>query len=72
MVVVFAPCHEGLGQVGKQVLIQAFVPQAAIEAVDEAVLRRFSRRANRSDSTRGADQDLLLALKPNGVSNCFV
>ena len=47
MVVVVAPCRDqrpGVAQVGKQVFIETLVPQAAIEAFDEAVLHRFSRR----------------------------
>ena len=36
--------HEpGMGQRGEQGLVEALVPQAAIEALDEAVLHRLAR-----------------------------
>ena len=47
MVVVFAPCRNqmaGMAQVGKEVLVEALVPQAAIEAFHEAILHWFARR----------------------------
>lgn len=47
MVVVFPPGPDqspGMAQVGEQVLVEALVPQAAIEAFHEAVLHRLSRR----------------------------
>lgn len=47
VVVVVAPCRNqmaGMAQAGEEVLVQAFVPQAAIEALDQAVLHRFSWR----------------------------
>lgn len=47
MVVVVAPCRDqvaGMAQTGEQVLVQAFVPQAAVEALNEAVLHGFAGR----------------------------
>ena len=43
VIVVVAPCSDqlaGMAQAGQQVLVQALVPQAAIEALDEAVSER--------------------------------
>ena len=34
----------GLGEIGEQVLVEAFVAQPAVEQLDEAVLGRLSRR----------------------------
>jgi hypothetical protein len=31
-----------MAQAGEQVLVEAFVPQATVEALDEAVLHRFA------------------------------
>ena len=42
MVVVVSPRRNeaaGMAQVGEQVLVEAFVPEAAIEALDKAVSR---------------------------------
>ena len=47
MVVVVAPCRDqvaGVAQAGEQVLVQAFIPQTTVEALDEAVLHRFAGR----------------------------
>ena len=47
MVVVVAPCRDqvaGMAQAGEQMLVEALVPQAAVEALDEAVLHGFARR----------------------------
>ena len=46
VIVVVAPCRNqmaGMAQRREQVLVQAFVPQATIEALHEAVLHRLSR-----------------------------
>lgn len=45
MVVVVTPCRDqvtGMAQAGEQVLVEALVPQAAVEALDEAVLHGFA------------------------------
>jgi hypothetical protein len=45
VVVVVAPCRDqvpGMAQAGEQVLVEAFVPQATVEALDEAVLLSYS------------------------------
>ena len=47
VVVVVAPCRDqmaGMAQGREQVLVKAFIPKAAIEALDKAVLHRFPRR----------------------------
>ncbi len=47
MVVVVTPCREqvtGMTQAGEQVFVEALVPQAAVGALDEAVLHAFARR----------------------------
>lgn len=47
VVVVVAPCRNqmaGMAQSREQVLVRAFVPQTAIEALDQAVLHRLARR----------------------------
>ena len=47
VIVVVAPCRNqmaGMAQVWEQVLVQAFIPQAAIEAFHEAVLHRLAWR----------------------------
>lgn len=47
MVVVVAPGGDqgpGMAQVGEQVLVEALVPQAAVEAFDEPVLHRLAGR----------------------------
>ena len=46
-VVVDPPCFDdpaGLVEVAEQVLVEAFVAQSAVEALDEAILHRFARR----------------------------
>ena len=46
VIIVGAPSRDqfsGMAQVGEQVLVQALVPQAAVEAFHEAVLHRLSR-----------------------------
>ena len=45
VIVVVAPCRNqflSLAQVREQVLVEAFVPQASVEALDEAVLHRLA------------------------------
>ena len=45
-VVVDPPCFDdlaGLVQVGEQMLVEALVPQSAVEALDEAILHRLAR-----------------------------
>jgi hypothetical protein len=47
MVVVVTPCRDqvaGMAQAGEQVLVEAFVPQTAVEALDEAELHGFAGR----------------------------
>lgn len=47
VVVVVAPCRDqmsGVAHGGEQVLVQAFIPQAAVEALHEAVLHRVAGR----------------------------
>lgn len=47
MVVVVAQCRDqvaGVAKAGEHVLIQSFVPQATVEALDEAVLDGLDRR----------------------------
>lgn len=47
VVVVVAPCRNqvtGMAQAGEQVLVEAFVQQTTVEALDEAVLHRFAGR----------------------------
>jgi hypothetical protein len=47
VIVVVAPCRDqmaGMAQGREQVLVKAFIPKAAIEALDKAVLHRLSRR----------------------------
>ena len=47
VIVVVAPCRiqmAGMAQVREKVLVQALVPQAAIEAFHEAVLNGLARR----------------------------
>ena len=47
MVVVATPCADqsaGVWQAVEQVLVQTLVPEPAVEALDEAVLHRLSRR----------------------------
>ena len=47
VIVVVAPCCNqmaGMAQVWEQVLVQAFVPQAAVEAFDQAILHQLARR----------------------------
>ena len=46
-VVIVPPCSEhepGMSQRGEQRLVEAFVPEAAIKALHEAVLHRLARR----------------------------
>ena len=45
VIVVVAPCRNqmaGMAQCGKQVFVEAFVPQAAVAALHEAVLHRLA------------------------------
>ena len=47
VVVVVAPCRNqmaGMAQGWEQVFVQALIPQSSVEAFDQAVLHRFSRR----------------------------
>ena len=47
VIVVVAPCRNqmaGMAQRREQVLVQALIPQTAVEALHEAVLRRFAGR----------------------------
>ena len=47
VIVVVAPCGNqmaGMAQGREQVLVEAFVPEPSVEALDEAVLHRFTRR----------------------------
>ena len=47
MIVVVAPCRDqlaGMSQAGEQVLVEAFVPQSTVEALDKAVLHGPARR----------------------------
>ena len=47
LVEVDAPCGDqiaGMAQAVEQMLIEAFVAHASIEALDEAILHRFARR----------------------------
>lgn len=56
IVVFLAPCRDqmtGMAQVGKEVLVQALVPLAAVEAFDEAVLHPLPGRRLRSNLPRG-------------------
>ena len=45
VVVVVSPCTDqlaGMAEAGEQVLVQAFVARAAVEALDQAILNRFA------------------------------
>ena len=47
VIVVVAPCRNqmaGMAQCREQVFVEAFIPQASVEALHEAVLHRFARR----------------------------
>ena len=47
VIIVVAPCRNqlaGMAQAVEEMLVQALVPQAAVEALDEAVLHRLARR----------------------------